>query len=41
VPVVETEHHRIGSGPGPAAGRMNLRGADHDSRLIASGPHRR
>ena len=41
VPVVKTEHHRIGSSPGPAAGRMNLRCADHASRLIASGPHRR
>lgn len=36
VPVVKTEDHRIG-GPGPTAGRANLRRADHDVALIASG----
>ena len=36
VPVVETEDHRIG-GPGPTPRRANLRRADHDGVLIASG----
>ena len=36
VPIVETEHHRIG-GLGPTARRANLRRADHDGVLIGSG----
>jgi len=40
VPVVEIENHRIG-GLGPTAGRANLRRADHNVALIASGLRRR
>ena len=40
VPVVETENHRI-NGLGPATWWANLRRADHDGVLIASGLRRR
>jgi hypothetical protein len=41
VPVVEIEHHRIGSLFAPASRRTNLRGADHGVALIASARPRR
>lgn len=41
MPVIETENHRIGCGLGPAARWANLRRADHDIALIASGLRRR
>lgn len=41
MPVVKAENHRIGGGLGPASRWTNLRRADHDVALIASGLHRR